>query len=240
MELWERIKRDFRFEKDEITSLIISSVAFGFIFFYGYLSDTLANLIIAIAVVAVCILFHVSAQKIVGLHLGIKVEYKLWWYGILASLIAVLISGGKIWWIVLPGGVACSIIAKYRMGRFQFGLNYVILGTIGWTGPIASIVLGSIAKNLNLYTPITLPFFDLLFKFSLVYAIFSLIPIPPLDGHYTFFAGRLTYAFVAASISVYCLLILLLGVYSFIWAIIGGFLIYLIYLVTFELGSWYG
>ncbi len=239
MELWERIKRDFRFEKDELIGLLISSLAFGFIFFYGVFKDTLGNLIAAVLVVAVCLFTHISAQKLVGLHLGIKVEYKLWWYGILASLIAVFISGGRVWWLIVPGGVVCSVIAKYRLGRFQFGLNYVALGTVGWAGPVSSIIFGGIIfKNLNLYTPFVSPWFDLIFKWSLIYAVFSLLPIPPLDGHYIFFSGRLNYAFIAGSIAVYCLLILLLGVYSYIWALIGGFLIYVIYLTTFEIKAW--
>lgn len=239
MELWERIKRDFRFEKDEVVGLLVSSLAFGFIFFYNF-RDTLGNFIASVVIVAISLVFHIAAQKIVGLHLGVKVEYKLWWYGILAGLIAVFVSNGKVWWLIVPGGVVCSLIAKYRLGRFYYGLNYVVLGAVGWTGPVASIIFASLFKNLNMYfLSVPIPLFQKIFIWNLVFAVFSLIPIPPLDGHYTFFAGRLTYAFVAGSIAVYCLLILILGVYSFVWALIGGAIIYVVYLVTFELGAWY-
>lgn len=182
MELWERIKRDFRFEKDEVIGLLVSSLAFGFIFFYSF-RDTLGNFIASVLIVAISLFFHIAVQKIVGLKLGVKVEYKLWWYGILVSLIAVLISGGRVWWLVIPGGAVCSIIAKYRLGRFNVGLNYVVLGAIGWAGPVASVIFGSIFKNINLYLiSVPVPILHKIFIWNLVYAIFSLIPYCPLTG----------------------------------------------------------
>jgi hypothetical protein len=80
--------------------------------------------------------------------------------------------------------------------------------------------------------------FQKIFIWNLVYAIWSILPIPPLDGHQTFFAGRLTYVFTAGIIAIYCVLILFIGVYSWIWAVIGGFIIYLLYLFLFERTAW--
>jgi len=236
MELIERIKRDFTFHFDELKGLAIATLVLAFVFTFREWS--LINLFYAILIIALSLIVHISAQKIVGLHLGVKVEFKLWWYGLLASLIAVFLSNGRVWWIIVPGGFITSIIAKYRLGKFRYGLGYHLMGVVGLTGPVASIILGSIFKNINLYTPITSPLLDKVFVFNLVYAVFSLLPIPPLDGHYTFFAGRLTFAFVAGSIVVYCLLILLLGVYSFIWALIGGGIIYILYYTLFERKAW--
>lgn len=236
MELIERIKRDFGFSADEIKGLVIATLVLAFIFTFREWS--LSNLFYSVLIIALSLIVHVSCQKIVGLHLGVKVDFRIWWYGLLASVVAVFISNGRVWWLIIPGGVVISIIAKYRLGKFRYGLGYHLMGIVGLTGPVASIVLGSIFKNINLYTPITSPLLDKIFIWNLVYAVFCLMPIPPLDGHYTFFAGRLTYAFVAGSIFVYCMLILLLGIYSFIWAIIGGGIIYVVYYVLFERVYW--
>jgi Zn-dependent protease len=236
MELLERIKRDFTFDLDELKGLVIATLILAFIFTFRDWS--LSNLFYAVLFIALSLIVHVSVQKIVGLQLGVKVDFRLWWYGLLAGLILVFITNGQVWWVIVPGGVITSIIAKYRLGKFRYGLGYHLMGIVGFTGPVTSIILGSIFKNINLYTPITSALLDKIFIWNLVYAVWCLVPIPPLDGHYTFFAGRLTYAFVSGSIFVYCMLILILGVYSFIWALIGGGIIYALYYIFFERGFW--
>ena len=238
MEWIDRIKRDVRFSMDEVKAIGISALILGFVF--AFKDWSIFNFIAAILIVFVSIAFHVYAQKIMGVKVGGSVEYKLWWYGLLASLVLVFISNGKLWWLIVPGGFTASIIAKYRIGKFRYGLNYRAIGIIGLTGPIASIIFASIFKNLNLYTPLSLGLFDKLFIWNLVYAIWTVLPIPPLDGHHTFFAGRLTYVFTAGIILVYSILILFVGIYSAIWALIGGFIIYLVYLFAFERKAWYG
>ena len=236
MELLERIKRDVRFSMDEVKAIGISGIILGFVFAFG--SWSIFNFVTAVLIVIASIAFHVLAQKIVGVKLGAAVEYKLWWYGLLASVILVFITNGRFWWLIIPGGFTASIIAKYRVGKYRFGLNYRVLGTIGLTGPIASIIFASIFQNINLYTPLNIAIFQKIFIWNLVYAIWSVLPIPPLDGHNTFFAGRLTYVFTAGIIIVYSLLILIAGIYSWIWALIGAFIIYLLYLFLFERTAW--
>ena len=236
MELIERIKRDVRFSFDEIKALGISALILGFVF--AFQEWSILNFIAAMLIVLASITFHVFVQKVVGVKSGAGVEYKIWWYGLIASLVLVLISNGKIWWLIVPGGFTASIIAKYRMGKFRFGLNYRILGAIGLAGPVASVILGSIFKNILLYTSIQADIFQKIFIWNLIYAIWSILPIPPLDGHHTFFAGRLTYVAVSGAIAVYCLLILLLGIYSLIWTAVGALVIYLLYLFMFERTAW--
>ena len=53
-------------------------------------------------------------------------------------------------------------------------------------------------------------------------AIFTMLPIPPLDGSNVFFASRLLYAFAFGCIVGYALLVLVLGFYSLIFVILMG------------------
>jgi len=237
MELFERIKRDVRFSMDEVKALAISALILGFALTFKEWS--FFNFIAAILLVLASLVFKLFIQKVVGVHTGAKVQYKMWWYGLLASLVLVFISNGRLWWLIVPGGFTATIIAKYRIGKFRYGVNYRVLGIIGLAGPIAAVIFGSIFQNINLYTPIYVPLFQKIFIWNLIFAVWSVLPIPPLDGHHTFFAGRLTYVLTAGIIAVYCLLILFIGIYSFIWAVIGGFIIYLIYLFGFERKAWY-
>jgi len=235
MELLHRIKQEFGFSKDEVIAFLVSSLIFGFI--YAFKNFSLGELLSSITFVLVSLLVHVSVQKIVGLHYGVKVEYRVWWYGSLTALIVSLLSGGKIWWLIIPGGIVCSLIAKYRVGAFRYGLDYATLSIVAISGPVASLTFGSLFKNLILYTPFGIPIFNDIYQWNLIYCIFSLIPIPPLDGHYSFIGTRNTYVLAAGSLFVYVLLILFAKIYSWIYALIGGVLIWLIYYIMIEEGG---
>jgi hypothetical protein len=241
--LIDKIKRYFTFNKEEMIALIGSSLVIGFMF--AFRDFTLFNLATAIGIVFVSILFHISVQKIAALHDGFSVEFKIWWLGLLIGLVTVFmsaaISNNKIiiWWLALPGGIVFSMLAKHRLGKFRYGMNYWPMGIIAFSGPIASIVFGTIFKNINLYILGSgFPLFDKIFIFNLVLAATQMLPIPPLDGHYMFFASRSAYAFLLGTIITYVVLVLGLQIFSWVWAIIIGAIIWLVYYIKFERVAW--
>ena len=236
-DLIAKIKKYFRFSIDEIKSIAIASLLIGFMF--AFRDFSLLNFVYAIIVVVLSLLFHIIIQKIVSLHMGFEADFKLWWYGLLIGLAVTFVSNGKVWWLVLPGGLAFSILARHRLGKFRYGLNYWPMGIIAFSGPIASIVFGTIFKNIELYifqTPI--PFLHNIFIFNLVLAVCSMIPIPPLDGHYMFYASRMWFSFLFGTIFSYAILTLVFEIYSWVWAIIIGIVIWLIYYIKIEKGLW--
>ena len=236
-DLIDKIIKYFIFDKKEIKSLIAASLVLGFIF--AFKDFTIVNFIFAIVIVAVSLIFHISAQKITALHLGFGAEFRIWWLGLLISLIIAFISNGKLWWIVIPGGIIFSMIAKHRLGKFRYGMNYWPMGIIGFTGPIASIILGTIFKNIEIYmigSPV--PFLHNIFIFNLAFAACQMLPIPPLDGHFMFYASRSWYAFLSSTIIIYTVLVLILHIYSWVWALILGGIAWLIYYIYFEKEAW--
>jgi len=245
VEMFDRIKKYYSFDIEELKSVAIGSLILGFMISFGEWGVERFNLIYGlyhlvggILISASSILFHVSVQKILGLRIGFTTKYKLWWYGLLSGLIITLITNGKIWWLIIPGGVTCSIIGKYRLGKFRYGLNYIALGFIGIIGPIGSIIFGTIFKNLDIFLGITHPLIDKIFIFNLVYAICTMLPIPPLDGHLTFFASRVWYVFLFTLIFAYAILIILFSIYSWILALAIGGLIVFIYYILYERKAW--
>ena len=218
-EMLDRIKKYFTFDLEEIKGVIISSLILGFMISFGEWGVErfsfvygLYNLIGGILIAVSSVLFHVSVQKIIGLKLGFSVKYKMWWYGLFIGLIVTFVTNGKIWWLIIPGGIICSIIGKYRLGKFRYGLNYSALGIIGIVGPLASIIFGTIFKNLDIFLGITHPLIEKIFIFNLVYAICTMLPIPPLDGQLTFFASRVCYVFLFSLIFIYAILIILFSI----------------------------
>lgn len=231
-----KLKNHYKFSKDEIKSLIIASALIGFTF--AFRDFSLTNLIYAIIVAAIGITFHVAIQKVISLHVGYTADFKLWWYGLLAGLAVTFASNGKIWWLVFPGGLTFSIIARHRLGEFRYGLNYMQMGIIAFSGTVASILLGTIFKNIEIYIiGSQIPFLHNIFIFNLVLAIATLLPIPPLNGHYLFFASRMWYAFLFGTVFAYGVLTLVFEIYSWIWAIVMGVIIWLIYFTQIERGK---
>lgn len=226
------IREYFTFEKKEIQGIIFTSLIFGFCLAFSNFS--IFNLLVSIIIAISSIFIHISVQKIVSIKIGHTAEFQPFWYGTLFCLIITFITNGKLWWIIVPGGITTSIIAKQRIGKFRFGLNPVDMAIIGLSGPVANIIFGSIFQNITLYTPLNSVWITNIFLFNLAYAIFSLFPIPPLDGISILFASRLIYVLVFASLLVYGFLVLLFGIYSWIWAIMVGLLIWLFYYIFLE------
>ncbi|MFH1510097.1 MAG: hypothetical protein ABIF10_00270, partial [Candidatus Woesearchaeota archaeon] len=59
----------------------------------------------------------------------------------------------------------------------------------------------------------------------------------PLAGSRIFFHSRAIYVFVAASVIAYAILISL-GVFSFVFAVLIGLAVWLVYYIYFEKGAW--
>ena len=237
MELFERIKTYLDFTKEESLNLLAAALVFGFIF--AFKSWSFVNLIIAILIVLLSFLVHLTAQKIAALRYGYKVEFKIGWFALIIPLILVFISNGKMWWLIIPGGVHFSLLAGLRLGRFRYGLNYWTMGITALVGPIASILLATIFKQIDIwFFASSSVVFHNIFIFNLAYAMAQMLPIPPLDGHYLFYASRLTYVFLAGTIITYSILSISFALYSWIFALLAGGLAWLIFYIKFERTAW--
>ena len=237
MEMFERIKTYLDFSKEEAVNLLTAALVFGFIFAFRKWSFT--NLIIAIIIALLSFLFHLTAQKIAALHYGYKVEFKIGWFALLIPLVLVFISNGQIWWLIIPGGVHFSLLAGLRVGRFRYGLNYLTMGTISLIGPIASIILATVFKQIDIwFFASSSVVFHNIFIFNLAYAVSQMLPIPPLDGHYMFYASRLSYVFIFGTILTYAILAISFSLYSWVFALLAGGLAWLIFYITFERTAW--
>jgi len=236
-DLIDKTKRYFTFNPEEIKGILGSTLIIAFIISFKLwgpgdefnLAYGLKNLFNSILVVLLAILVHISAQKIYGLSLGFKVEFRTFWPGLLIALVLCFVSGGAIWFLV-PGGIVLYHMKKHRLGFFRYGLNYWSLGMISAAGPLANVILAALLAVIAYggviippMTPIvTTTLIGRAISLNLWLAIFTMLPIPPLDGSNMFFASRLLYAFAFGCIVGYAMLVLLLGFYSLIFVIFMG------------------
>ncbi|MBI4983389.1 hypothetical protein HZC32_01995 [Candidatus Woesearchaeota archaeon] len=194
-ELWTRIKKDYGFSLPEISGLVIAALAVAFIFSFRDWGEEqfdfligLQHLIIAIVLVAVSLSFRFSCQKVYGLAEGYKAEFKVWWTGIIISLILAFITLGKLP-LVLVGTMAISFMVKLRLGEFRYGFSYWTNGVIALWGIIGNLILAILFAIGLYFFPQSYPF-DKGMMFNIIMAWCSLLPLPQLDGMNIFFASR--------------------------------------------------
>ncbi len=230
-ELGSRTKHYVAFTKKELRDLIIAILIIAFVF--SFKDFTIPNLILAVVVAALSFFIHELTHRIFAIMIGFKSDFKIWWGGLIASLLIVFASNGVVT-LILPGGVVNSLIVRQRLGEFRYGLNYWENGLIAMYGPVANLILAFISKILLNFLPQNI-FLEKLLIMNIIFAICTMLPIPPLDGVNTFFAGRVLYVLsffgiLGASVLIYFL--------PFLYSLLGGLIImllaFILYYIAFE------
>ncbi len=206
-----KFRHYFRFSKEEIEACVISVLAMAFIISFnewGYgsqfdFSIGLGNYIKAVIIMGLVLLTQLVAAKLMALYWGFRAEYKLWWYGILFGLGLAFLSGsftnslGKatIIWFLAPGGLFFHHLSKHRLGWFRYGMNTWETALCCMVGSLANILLAIFVKIILYAIPDSL-FLQKLLSVTLWFALFTILPIPPLNGSRLFFGSRVTYFFI--------------------------------------------
>lgn len=236
-----RIKRFLRFEPVEIRHIIISVLVLAFIWAFNDGAEVfdfthwILNYIKVVIMVVITMLMHLTAQKLIALHKGYRVEYRMWSVGLIIGVILTLLTNGKFPFLA-AGGPVFYHLAKQRIGDFRYGLNYFICGIIAAVGIYANLVFAMMFKTSQWIFSINSPFLDEFFIFTLVFVFYMSLPIPPLTGVMIFYSSKLLYVFLEGVILMYLLLAVILNVFSIIWGIILGAVVFVIYYWVMEKG----
>jgi len=245
-DLKDKIKRYFRFTQDEIKALIITIIVLSFIVGFNDKSEAFnfshwsTNLFLVFVIIVIAVMVHISAQKIIGLSLGYNIEYNIWWAGLIVGLVlsivtSALFKGNFSLWLLIPGGIVIHHLASHRLGYFRYGINTVSMSIISIAGPLANIIIATLLWTLQLWFHL-FPESYALQQFILInwiFAVCTLLPIPPLNGSKVFFQSRLVFVFAFAFILGYMFL-LIFKIHSFIGAFLIALILWLIYWVKFE------
>ena len=206
-----KFRHYFRFSKEEIEACVISVLALAFIISFNEWGDGsqfdfsigLINYIKAIIIIGIVLLIQLIAAKLMALYWGFRAEYKLWWYGILFGLGLAFLSGsftntlGKatIVWFLAPGGIFFHHMGKHRLGWFRYGVNTWETALCCMMGSLGNILLAIFVKIVLYAVPNSI-FLSKLLSVSLWFALFTILPIPPLNGSRLFFGSRVTYFYI--------------------------------------------
>jgi len=245
VDLRDKIKRYYGFTPLEARSIAIAVLVTAFVFSfkewgYGSAFDFkigFFNYFNAILIVALSFLVHISMQRIWALGTGFRLEWKMWSFGLLFALIMAFLTNGFVW-LIIPGGIMLHHMGGHRLGWFRYDINYWALGLTTATGVIASVVLVIAFKAISVF--VSNPLIDKLIIFNIAYALYSLAPIPPLDGSRIFYGSRMFYAFLA-SFTIIVSLLLFSGIgigISLLLSFLAGIVFLISYYILFEHKAW--
>ena len=246
VDMLDKIKRYYRFTSSELRGLIISILAIAFIISFKEWGATefdlavgLYNLFNAVLIVALSILVHDAGQRLWGLAIGYRVEFKLWSFGLLAALVVAFATNGSLW-LIVPSGFLLHHIASHRLGWFRYGINYFGQAMVALAGPLFTLMLIILLKVLSTFSPN--PLIQKAIVLNVIYAITSLLPIPPLDGSKIYFGSRMLYAFALPAIVVSTILMVVNVPIFFALALsfLVGVVLWLTYYISFERKLWKG
>lgn len=241
-----KIKKYYKFTRSELIGFIITIVVLSFIISFREWGTTEFNLLAglfnwfnATLIVTLVFIIYNFAQRLAGWSVGFNTEYKMWATGLLIGLIVAFASKGKIW-LLLPGGILIHHLAGHRLGHFRYDINFFQQGMIAVAGTLSLITIAAIFKiiNVNIHNLLL----NKLIIFCVVMAIYDILPIPPLSGSKLFFGSRLTYIFMASTIIITGILLLLdINVLMAVFGSIAlGIICWFLYYIFFEHKAWAG
>ncbi|MBI2108265.1 hypothetical protein HYT54_04005 [Candidatus Woesearchaeota archaeon] len=246
IDLKDKVRRYYAFTNSELVGLVSSIIVIAFIISFKDwgvekfdASAGLFNFFNAILIAALSIMVHDAGQRIVGLLIGYRIEYKVLPSGLITTLLVTFVTNGNIW-IILPSHFVLHHMAGHRLGFFRYGINQIGQAMVALAGPLASISLVIILKIIHVFAPT--PLLEKAILFNVVYIITSMLPIPPIDGSKIYFGSRMMYAFFLPFV-VASAILLIIDI-NILLALIGSFMIavllWLAYYITFENKVWQG
>lgn len=219
----DKVRRYFPFSRSEWNSFLVLVFVFAFMWSFTQWGEAefdvaagLRNLVIALVMVSIAVFAHHAGQRLTGLWFGYRIEHKVWWTGLLVGLLALVLSNGRVF-IFAASAMQAHFMPVHRLGAWRFGPSLRQIGTTAFMGPIACVI---VALLLALLIP--LPFFNDLLNFSLLFSLYSMLPLPPLDGLHVFVGSRTTYG----------------GSFTYTFAVSGFLGFFLVYFLT-GIGFWW-
>ena len=241
MDIFHNLRQYFSFSKKEARDLAITALALGFIFSFRSwgqevfdIKTGLFSWFNAFLICVLAVLVHILAQKIFALYRGYLVEYKFWAIGIGLGLLFAFLTNGLLY-VAIPGIISVSLIEHFRLGKRWQGKLKKDEAMISFTGPFANILLAIVFQgllNLGLENP-------LIVQAVLVnkwVAIFSILPIPYLDGFKIFYYSRVWGLFSIIAILSLSVFLSWFGFWqTLLTALILSALFAIVYFIRFEL-----
>ena len=233
---WSRIQDFFRFTRQEVSGLALAVLVAALIFSFRDWGDTTFSVVkgvhhfLQIALIAgLSFGFRVSCQKIYALWSGYTAEFRVWWAGLLLSLLLAFVTFGRVP-LLLIGGITATFMVRQRLGEFRYGFSYWESGIISLWAVYASLIL-AIAFGIGHYLVPETYFFQKGLWLNLIMGLCALVPVPQLEGVNIFFAARWLLFLALGMVLLEAVLLLTRTLYGVLIPLILGVIISSVYLL---------
>lgn len=246
VDLADKIKRYYKFTPSELKGLAISAITIGFIISFREwgvarfnAATGIINLFNAILIVTLSILVHDMGQRVWGLAIGYRIEFRMWTFGLVISLMIAFISNGKLW-VIVPGGFMLHHLSGHRLGWFRYGINYFAQGMVAFAGSLFTLMLIIFLRAVSSFSGSILV--EKAIMFNVIYLITSLLPLPPLDGSKIMFGSRMMYAFTLPAILITTIMLIIkINLFlALVLSLIFATILWIAYYICFERKVWKG
>ncbi|MBI4144265.1 hypothetical protein HY486_03390 [Candidatus Woesearchaeota archaeon] len=235
----DKVKRYYQYTKEEKKAFWIGTIGLTFILAFDIsgqrstLPEILKDLIIALIITTTALYAHHAGQRLWGLRNGMKVRQELWWTGIVIALIIWVLSNGKAKFFAVSGTLY-EYLKTHRLGYFRYQPMFSEMAVMLIMGPLSNLLIGGLAKTIEVaFFPGNNILIDI-FRFNTIFALYNMLPIPPLDGSKVFFWSRLGYSFIMGSLLGYVLLSQFFGIDSYLLSLVIGVVCWLTFYFGFE------
>lgn len=242
-----KIRKYYKFSPYEVRGLTIAILVIGFIISFKEwgagrfdVSAGLFNLFNAVLIAALSILVHDAGQRIWGLAIGFRIEFRMWTFGLIFAVAVAFVSNGSLW-IIVPGGFMLHHLAGHRLGFFRYGVNYFGQAMVALAGPLFTLMLIITLKSLGAFFPDNI-LIEKAIMFNVIYMITCMLPVPPLDGSKIFFGSRMLYAFVLPTMMIAAIMMIskIPVFFALILSVLAGVVLWIVYYISFERKAWKG
>jgi len=166
------------FTNEELRNIIISILVMSVIFWvYVFSFPDYIGFFISLIIVFFSFFLHEMGHKFMARKLGCMATYKLWTTGLLIGIITIFFGLIGVGFAFIALGFV--EIMPYSFGRWGFKVVKLTpkdLGLISLAGVGINVLFAVIFKMFPD------PLFQKLSYFNGLFALFNLLPIPPLDG----------------------------------------------------------
>ena len=237
---WATAKEYFKFNGKEIRDLLITIIMLAFAFSFNKWGDETFNLAIgiknfinAVILVGLSMLARESMKKLFALKRGFNYEYKAWFFGLIASLILAFLTNGTLM-LFFVGSMIVYNLEGHRLGHFRYGLNPRDFSHIAIGGLLGNLILVLFFKSMLGIFPGN-ELIRTAMNLNMLFVIFNILPIPPMDGFYILYNSRMYYAFWLSFFIITCLLSYVFGwIFSIIAALILAAVLAVVYYISLE------
>jgi len=201
-----------KISNEELKQIIITIVVVAFVWSFNKWGDEtfdfvmgIQNFMKGILFATIGLIMNQIGQRIVAVYYGYDPIYEYSMIGIMAAVVIAFSSRGYLIFF-LPGGIKLRHLAASRLGEFRYYTSDWEWAKAAFQGPFFNIVLALI---LSMFKHI--PVARQLMVMNIMFAIYSIVPLPGNVGLYLFYPLIFFWAFTVGFVLSTSLLIFFLS-----------------------------